>query len=189
MRIGVAASSNRDMVGCEYKDAILIAGKVFLENARSHVRFREGGLRMQHPVVGQRIDKLGFKSRVNACLACQLAVVVENRMQRLREIASIVRQENSVMIDFAPAAPPESICKLSGIAINLPDRIAMPELGTCGSRALFHELLLETDERVTVVSLNLGIMMRLFFRIFARQKIRIGGMRHQIVSMNQKVRQ
>src|SRR2546422_884555 len=161
-----------DAVGCEEGNTKTVAIEQLAEYPRSKVRLVGRRPRLEGPAVGERVHQFRFETRVNSSLVRQLAVVISNRVKRLGEIASIMGRKNTGVLDLAPPSLPHCSGHQQGEPLDLPDGITVPALRGGRSEAFAYESFLKCKERIGVIGVNFGVVVRLLFRAIPCEKVR-----------------
>ena len=88
--------------------------------------------------------------------------------------------KNRVLVRDAPSLDLEITRKTQRVGLNLPDDIAVSPLGRGRRAALADESLLEPRERIGVVRVGIGEMVRPFGGIVGDELVRVGRMLDQV---------
>ncbi len=110
----------------------------------------------------------------------QLAVVINHRVERLCEVGGVMRHKNRVAVCGVPLLELEIPRKAQRVGFNLPDDVAVPPLGRRRPASLADESLFEARERVSVVRVGIGVMVRPFGWIVRGELVRVGCVLDQV---------
>src|SRR5579863_1075622 len=141
LRIHVVMTGHCNVIRSKNQITAAVALHVLLEDSRPQVGFVHGRLGLQSPVVSEVIHHFTLESRVDAGLAGELAVVVLDGVQRLGQVAGVVRRKDGGVIRLREASAPEVVRQQVDVALDLPDRIPVFELRRRGRLVLVDELL------------------------------------------------
>jgi hypothetical protein len=117
---------------------------------------------------------------MNPYLPGQLAVVVHDRVEGLGKICRVVGGENRVFVRLLPTPAAKGVRQSQRKSLDLPNRVAIPELPGRGRRLFQYELPTQAEKRESVVGVKIGVVMRALCGVVMGEEIRIGGVLEQV---------